>query len=132
MSGAAGGATLAGDPAMTKTVLIVDDHPGFRSIATLLVQSAGYDVIGEASDGAEALAAAERLHPDAVLLDIELPDMTGFAVAERLAARADAPGVVLVSGRRARDFGDRVASAPALGFVAKDDLSEQRLAELFL
>lgn len=124
------GARLEKDPAMTKTVLIVDDHPGFRSIATLLVRSAGYDVIGEAADGAEALAAAERLHPDVVLLDVELPDMTGFAVAERLAARADPPGVVLISGRRAADFGARLASATALGFVAKDDLSEQRLVEL--
>jgi DNA-binding NarL/FixJ family response regulator len=124
------GATLDDDPAMTKTVLIVDDHAGFRSIATLLVQSAGYDVIGEAADGAEALAAVEQLHPDAVLLDVELPDMTGFAVAEQLAARAYPPAVVLISGRRRTDFGAKLAEAPALGFVAKDDLSEQRLVEL--
>ena len=115
---------------MTKTVLIVDDHPGFRSIATLLVRSAGYDVVGDAADGAEALAAAERLHPDVVLLDVELPDMTGFAVAEQLAAGADPPEVVLISGRRGNDFGARLASASALGFVAKDELSEQRLVEL--
>jgi DNA-binding NarL/FixJ family response regulator len=115
---------------VAKTVLIVDDHPGFRSIASVLVQSAGYEVIGEAADGAQALEAAEHLHPDAVLLDVELPDMTGFAVAERLAARADPPEVVLVSGRRSTDFGAGIATAAALGFVTKDDLSEQRLVEL--
>jgi DNA-binding NarL/FixJ family response regulator len=124
------GATLLDDLDMTKTVLIVDDHPGFRSIAALLVQSAGYDVVGEAADGAGALEAAARLHPDAVLLDVELPDMTGFSVAEELAMGADPPGVVLVSGRRRADFGARLDEAPALGFVAKDDLSEQRLVEL--
>jgi DNA-binding NarL/FixJ family response regulator len=124
------GATLVDEPAMTKTVLIVDDHAGFRAVAALLVQSAGYDVVGEAADGAEALAAVERLHPDAVLLDVELPDMTGFSVAEQLATRADPPTVVLVSGRRRGDFGTTIDRVPVRAFVPKDDLSEQRLAEL--
>jgi DNA-binding NarL/FixJ family response regulator len=116
---------------MTKTVLIVDDHPAFRSIAVLLVRSAGFDVVGEAGDGAGALEAAERLRPDAVLLDVELPDMTGFTVADRLAERAEPPGVVLVSGRRRADFATLLAEVPALGFVSKDDLTEQRLVEFF-
>jgi CheY-like chemotaxis protein len=116
---------------MTRTVLIVDDHPAFRSIAALLVRGAGYDVVGEASDGAGALAATEQLRPDAVLLDVELPDMTGFAVAALLAELPEPPGVVLVSGRRPTDFARKLATVPALGFVTKDDLTEQRLTDLF-
>jgi DNA-binding NarL/FixJ family response regulator len=115
---------------MTRTVLIVDDHPAFRSVAALLVRSAGYDVVGEAGDGIGALAAAERLHPDAVLLDVELPDMTGFAVAALLSEQAEPPGVVLVSGRRPTDFATKIAAVPPLGFVTKDDLTEQRLTDL--
>jgi len=115
---------------MPKTVLIVDDHAGFRSIASMILANAGYDVVGEAADGGEALEVARRLQPDAVLLDIELPDMTGFAVAESLARMDDPPVVVLVSGRRKTDFGGSLARATALGFVAKDELSEEALTAL--
>lgn len=115
---------------MPTTFLIVDDHPGFRSVAALVLEGAGFAVAGEACDGASALTATERLHPDAVLLDIELPDMTGFVVAERLAEQTPAPRVVLVSSRRASDFGATLTRAAAVGFIPKDDLSEQRLLEL--
>jgi two-component system nitrate/nitrite response regulator NarL len=76
------------------------------------------------------LIEAERLNPDLVLLDIELPDMTGFAVAEQLSRLPDPPVVVLVSGRRKSDFGTTLETAAALGFVAKDELSETALLEL--
>ena len=115
---------------MSKTVLIVDDHAGFRSVATLILTNAGYTVVGEAADGQSALDAAARLDPDAVLLDIELPDMTGFRVAEQLAGFEDPPVVVLVSGRRRADFGTRLEKAAALAFLAKEELSEESLAEL--
>lgn len=115
---------------MPKTVLVVDDHAGFRSIATVILTNAGYEVVGEAEDGHSALTAAGRLHPDAVLLDVDLPDMTGFRVAEDLAADPDPPVVILVSGRRKTDFGSRLDRAAALAFLAKEELSEQSLAEL--
>ena len=74
------------DGPVERTVLIVDDHPGFRSAARALLEADGFDVVGEAADGESGLAAAERLRPGLVVLDIQLPDLDGFAVAERLAS----------------------------------------------
>ena len=65
-------------------VLIVDDHPSFRSAARLLLEHEGFEVIGEAEDGASGLAATSELSPDLVLLDINLPDLDGFDVASRI------------------------------------------------
>jgi DNA-binding NarL/FixJ family response regulator len=84
---------------MAVRVLIVDDHARFRALARLLLVADGFDVVGEAGDGAQALVAARALHPDVVLLDVQLPDEDGFAVAGTLAARRPAPAVVLVSSR---------------------------------
>ena len=69
---------------MRKRVLIVDDHEPFRAVARQLLEAAGYVVSGEAADGAEALAAAAAEAPDAVLLDVQLPDRDGFSVATAL------------------------------------------------
>ena len=66
---------------MPLTVLIVDDHPSFRALARTVLQAEGFDVVGEAVDGASALTEAERLRPELVLLDAQLPDTDGFAVA---------------------------------------------------
>jgi DNA-binding NarL/FixJ family response regulator len=113
------------------TVLIVDDHPGFRSAARALLEADGFDVIGEAADGESALAAAERLRPGLVVLDIHLPDLDGFAVAERLATGSKpVPAVVLVSSRTASSYRRRLAASPALGFVAKSELSGAALSAL--
>jgi CheY-like chemotaxis protein len=65
------------------TVLIVDDHPTFRATARMLLEAEGYDVIGEAPDGTTAIMESRRLHPDLVLLDVNLPDLDGFQVARR-------------------------------------------------
>jgi DNA-binding NarL/FixJ family response regulator len=110
------------------TVLIVDDHPSFRALARTVLQAEGFDVIGEAVDGASALTEAERLHPELVLLDAQLPDTDGFAVAAELTKGGDGPAVVLTSSRDAADFGPLVAESGALGFVAKADLSAAALA----
>lgn len=117
------------------TVLIVDDHPSFRRSARTLLEAEGYVVVGEAADGGSALAQVARLHPQIVLLDVALPDMDGFAVAERLATSAaaessSAPAVVLVSSRDGADFGPLVARSGARGFVPKAELSAERLQEL--
>ena len=84
---------------MPWTVLIVDDHQGFRAGARALLEADGFDVLGEAADGESAVEQARRLRPQVVLLDVQLPGIDGFAVAERLAAEPAAPAVVLVSSR---------------------------------
>jgi DNA-binding NarL/FixJ family response regulator len=112
------------------TVLIVDDHDGFREAATSLLEAEGYDVVGTADDGEAALTEAARLHPDIVLLDIQLPGLDGFAVADRLAADTDATAVVLISSHDAVTYGSRLARAPARGFLTKRDLTGAALAAL--
>lgn len=90
----------------------------------------GYEVIGLAADGAQALHQARALQPDLVLLDVLLPDLDGFRVAEELAGLADPPVVVLVSSRTRIDLGTRLDNAPVRGFLPKEELTLQRLAEL--
>jgi DNA-binding NarL/FixJ family response regulator len=104
-------------------VLVVDDHAPFRALARELLQSAGYEVIGEASDGRQAVGACARLRPDVVLLDIQLPDVDGFAVAAELAGQQSAPAVVLTSNRDAAAYRGRLAATTARGFIHKSDLS---------
>ena len=115
---------------MPQTVLIVDDHAGFRGFARRLLKAGGFEVVGEAEDGASAVAAVLELRPELVLLDIVLPDMDGFAVAERLAEIGDGPVVVLTSSREAADFGERLERSPARGFIHKDHLSGAALAAM--
>ena len=112
------------------TVLIVDDHPGFRSAARALLEADGFEVVGEAADGESGLAAAARLRPGLVLLDIQLPDLDGFAVAERLASSQSPPAVVLVSSRDSSAYRRRLADSPACGFLTKSDLSGAAVAAL--
>ncbi len=112
---------------MTPRVLIVDDHAPFRSLARRLLVAGGFSVVGEAVDGSGALAAVRDLAPDVVLLDVQLPDLDGFAVAEALAGEPAAPVVVLVSSRALLDYGHRVDASTARGFIAKADLSGETL-----
>lgn len=115
---------------VTTTVLIVDDHVGFRARARALLESEGYAVIGEASSGASAISAAIALRPDLVLLDVMLPDSTGFEVASRLCVLTPSPRVVLVSTRDASDFGPLIGTSQAIGFIPKVELSGHRLRRL--
>ncbi len=108
---------------MTPRVLIVDDHAAFRSFAHRVLVADGLDVVGESADGESAIAAAPGLRPDVVLLDVQLPGMDGFAVAEALAAQDDPPAVVLVSTRSRADYGSLVDASGAVGFIAKAALS---------
>jgi DNA-binding NarL/FixJ family response regulator len=115
---------------MSPTVLIVDDHPSFRATARALLEAEGFDIVGEAADGAEALALAAQTRPEVVLLDVQLPDIDGFAVAAQLTANGNCPAVVLVSSRDGSDFGSLVEESGARGFVPKAELSGERLAAL--
>jgi DNA-binding NarL/FixJ family response regulator len=110
---------------MRRTVVIVDDHDAFRVAARALLEAEGFSVVGEAADGASALTAVAELSPDVLLLDIQLPDFDGFAVAEQLPANG--PVVVLTSSRGAASFRRRLA-ATNWPFVAKSELSGEALA----
>ena len=111
-------------------VLIVDDNSGFRSRARELLESEGFEVVGEAADAESALAATRRLAPEVVLLDVQLPDLDGFEVAKQLTSNGDGPAVVLISSRELADFASLVRSSGARGFIAKDELSGARLRSL--
>jgi DNA-binding NarL/FixJ family response regulator len=112
------------------TVLIVDDHPTFRGTARALLESEGFDVVGEAPDGASAIKAAKSLRPDVILLDVYLPDIDGFEVAARITENGRPPAIVMTSSRDARDFGPLVEQSGARGFVAKAELSGATLTAL--
>jgi len=108
---------------MARTVVIVDDHDPFRRFARAFLQAAGFQVIGEARDGATAIEAIDRLRPDVVLLDVLLPDLDGFEVARRILAGNRRPAIVLTSTRDAADYGRRIERSGATGFVPKADLA---------
>ena len=108
---------------MAVRVLIVDDHASFRALARMVLAADGFDVVGEAGDGADAITAARDLRPDVVLLDVQMPGLDGFGVAEALAQQPPAPVVVLVSTRSRTDYGRQVADSTAHGFIAKAELS---------
>lgn len=115
---------------MKRTVLIVDDHAGFRATARRVLEAGGYSVIAEAADGGAGVAAAAELRPDLALVDVQLPDFDGFEVARRMRDAGEAPEIVLTSSRDRADFGSLVENSGARGFVSKDDLSAGALEEL--
>ena len=105
---------------MSVTVLIVDDHPSFRATARLLLESEGFDVVGEAADGAAGLRDARALEPDLVLLDVQLPDIDGFEVAAQLTGAGGG------AGRRAHLEPRRGRLRPARGRRAARAASSPR------
>jgi two-component system, NarL family, nitrate/nitrite response regulator NarL len=110
--------------------MIVDDHADFRSSARELLEAEGFEVVGEAADGESALVTIGRLRPRIVLLDIQLPGIDGFEVAERLAAVGDPPAVVLISTRAVSSYRRRLAGSPVRGFISKSELSGNALSAL--
>lgn len=117
---------------MRPTLLIVDDHPGFRSLARKLLEAGGFEVVGEAANGHAAVVAARQLRPDMVLLDIKLPDIDGFEVTARLGDGGAGPVVVLTSTRDRVDYGARVEQSGARGFIPKAELSGAALQALLV
>ena len=109
---------------MSKRLLIVDDDARFRNLLRMLLEDVPeFEVVGDAHDGGAALEAARELSPDVVLLDVNLPDTTGFELAPRLAAEAGDPEVVLISSRGDETYQELAAQAGAAGFLPKDELS---------
>jgi DNA-binding NarL/FixJ family response regulator len=113
-----------------RRVLVVDDHPSFRRCVRALLTSEGFDVVGEAENGESALALATELSPDLVLLDIQLPDISGFEVVSRLHETNPELEIVLVSSRDQNAYGSALGASGALGFITKGDLSGPALARL--
>jgi CheY-like chemotaxis protein len=115
---------------MRPRVLIVDDNRAFRTAARHLLERGGFVVVAEAGDGGEGVRAAEDHTPDLALVDVQLPDLDGFEVAEQLRALKVAPEVILTSSLDGADFGTMVASSSALGFIPKDELSASTIEAL--
>jgi CheY-like chemotaxis protein len=121
------GARAAGDTECVRpTAVVVDDHPAFRRMAGLLLRAAGFCVVGEAADVADAVAAIREIRPSFVLLDVLLPDGSGIDVADRVAG-PDGPVVLLTSSRSAEELGPVLADHE---FVTKSKLTVERLRVL--
>lgn len=116
---------------MAMTVLVVDDHPGFRACARRALEEEGYEVVGEATDGPSAVSCASKLHPELALVDVHLVGTDGFDVAARLAELGgDAPAVILISSHDRSEIEPLVAGSGARGFVPKDELSREAIQGL--
>jgi len=117
---------------MRLRVLIVDDNSDFRAAARQLLERRGFVVVAEAGDGAEALWAAKEHTPDVAIVDLQLPDLDGFAVAERLRELEPAPQVILTSSLDGDDFGALVTNSSARGFIPKADLTARAIEALLV
>ena len=109
--------------------LIVDDNGGFRDAARSLLEREEIEVVGVASNSAEARARVAELHPDVVLVDIALGADSGFELARAL-ARDGGPKLILISTLPEVDFVDLIAASPAVGFIAKSELSGSAVQDL--
>lgn len=113
--------------AMSRTILIVDDHAGFRASARRLLEAAGFEVVAEATDGSSGVKAAEDSRPEVALVDVGLPDFDGFEVARRIVDAGDAPRIVLISSHDRSDFGSLIETSGAEAFLSKSELSGDAL-----
>jgi DNA-binding NarL/FixJ family response regulator len=112
---------------MRPRIVIVDDDPAFLATVRVLLEAEGFVVVGEALNGLDGVAAADELKPDIVLVDVNLPDIDGFEVVDRLADGESAPPVVLTSIRAASDFGNLIEASRARAFVAKSEITGEAL-----
>ena len=108
---------------MTLSVVIVDDSPSFLESARALLQSQGLDVIGVATNPAEAVERVRQHRPEVVVVDLHLGAVSGLEVASELSAEATPPAVVLVSSIGYDDLAALADGAPVRGFLTKTDLS---------
>ena len=121
---------LLENTAGARRVLVVDDHASFRRCARAFLTAEGFEVVGEAGDGASAVSLAAELEPDLLVLDVQLPDIDGFEVASRVLAHDPDLAIVLVSSRGAGEYGPLIERSGARGFLSKDELSAARIQEL--
>jgi DNA-binding NarL/FixJ family response regulator len=109
--------------------VIVDDNGGFRDAARSLLEREAIEVVGVASNSAEARSRVAELHPDVVLVDIALGSESGLALARALASE-DGAKLILISTHLEADFADLIAASPAVGFIAKSELSARAVRDL--
>jgi CheY-like chemotaxis protein len=110
---------------MLARCVIVDDNHDFLRAARELLEREGISVVDVVSTGAQAYRTCRELHPDVVLIDIDLGEETGFGVARELAGQAGAeqPRMILMSAYSGDDFEDMIADSPAVAFLSKPALS---------
>lgn len=114
-------------------VLVVDDHDSYRRLVARLLRSAGFEVVGEAGTGQDAVDKTTSTAPDVVLLDVLLPDFDGFEVARRLARSPVKPVIVFVSSRQREElvqFGPFDVDGLVCRFLSKDEFTVERLTAL--
>jgi two-component system invasion response regulator UvrY len=111
-------------------VLIVDDQPPFRAVArTVVTLTSGFEVVGEATTGEDAVSLADDLEPDLVLMDINLPGINGIEATRRIVQAHPGTAVVLLSTYRAEDLPGDARTCGALGYVHKEDLGPDTVCE---
>jgi DNA-binding NarL/FixJ family response regulator len=115
---------------MSRSVLVVDDDPAFRQLAARMLAAFDLVIVGEAATVADGLAAATSLQPDAVLLDVRLPDGDGVTLARALSDLPCAPRVLLTSTDVEAASPAEVERSGAVGFVSKDELPNAALDDL--
>ena len=113
-------------PAQTqRSVLVVDDHPGFRvALERLLARAGDLEVVGSASDGAQAVELAARLRPELVIMDLAMPVLSGVDATRRICSQREPPVVVALSGSRAMW---REARAAGVSYTILKDEDPERL-----
>jgi DNA-binding NarL/FixJ family response regulator len=113
--------------------LIVDDNVSFREEMRGLLLEQGLDVVGGAGSAAEALRQVAGLRPDVALIDIDLGDESGLELARQLceqSGQAAGPEMILISSHDEADYADLIEASPAIGFLAKTDLSARRIRRM--
>jgi DNA-binding NarL/FixJ family response regulator len=110
--------------------VIVDDDNAFIDVARAVLEREGVTVVGRAGTCAEAVDRTTALQPDVVLIDIRLSDESGFDAARRLAAEGQAATLIMISTDREVEYADLIADSPAIGFLAKTDISAAAIHRL--
>ena len=113
---------------MTTRILLVDDHPIVREgLRNVLQRKPGWEVVGEASNGVEALEKAESLHPDVIVLDITMPKMNGLEVCRVLRKSSPGPEVLFVTQHDSPQMMREALGAGAKGYVVKSNAARDLL-----
>jgi DNA-binding NarL/FixJ family response regulator len=130
---AAPGGTLVGMTGLEPTVrvLAVDDQRPFRvAAAAVLRRTPGFELVGEASSGEDAVAQVRALHPDLVLMDINMPGIGGVEATRIVTAGDDAPVVFLCSTYQRQDLPPEARDSGAAAYIHKEELAGDLVARL--
>jgi len=120
------------EPKVTVRVLIVDDQEPFRAVAREVVEAAGgFEVVGEAGSGEDSVDMARSLHPDLVLMDVNMPGIDGVEATKRILADASTERVVLLSTYEEEELADRARECGAAAYVSTAAFDPDRLADVW-